>query len=221
MHRPTIRERAATLRKEGYSYNYISKLTSVPKATLSDWLSKHPYTPNKYTIEYIGKARAAAGARKNQIKRESIENARIKASHDIDTLSKRDLFMLGLGIYIGEGSKSHGITKITNASPEIIRISIKWFKEICGAKMENFKIRLHLYPDNNVDKSLDFWSQQTGIPISQFYSSVTDRRENKKMAKRGKLLNGTAHLLVCKLNNDALGVKLHRLILSWIERVLC
>src|SRR3989344_9555674 len=139
MHQPTTRDKAISLRKQGYSYNHISKIISVPKATLSDWLCRLPYIPNKYTIDTIGKARAAAGLKKSQLKKESLNNAVLQAEKDIGNLSKRDLFMLGLGIYIGEGAKSYDITQVANANPAIIRLSVKWFMEICGVKLENFR----------------------------------------------------------------------------------
>lgn len=221
MYQHTIRETAINLRKEGYSYSYISNIVSVPKNTLSDWLSKLPYSPNEYTIDNIGKARAAAGARKNQLKKESFNLAALQAVKDIGNLSKRDLFMLGLGVYIGEGCKSYNMTKVANANPAIILLSVKWFREICGVKLENFRIRLHIYPDNNENDCIDYWSKQTGIPKTQFHRSVIDTRLNKNIAKRGKLPYGTAHLLILKLNDDKLGVKLHRLVLAWMERVLC
>lgn len=221
MYQNNIKNKAIELRKDGYSYGYISKITSVPKSTLSEWLSRIPYYPNKHTIDVIGKARAASGARKSQLKKETLDSARLKAESDVGELSKRDLFMLGLGLYIGEGGKSHDITKMVNANPEMIKLSIRWFREICGVGLDNFKIRLHLYPDNDLNECLNFWSKQTGIPKSQFHPSVVDKRINKKMAKRGKLPHGTAHLLIVKKDNKELGVKLHRLILAWIERVLC
>jgi hypothetical protein len=221
MYQQIIKSRAIELRKQGYSYSYISKAISVPKPTLSEWLCKVPYSPNEHTIGVIGKARAASGVRKGEIKRATLENARLQALKDIGEISKRDLFMLGLGVYIGEGAKSYNITRIVNANPEIIRLSIRWFREACGIGLGNLKIRLHLYPDNNPEECLNFWSKQTSVPKSQFYKPIVDIRANKKMAKGGKLPYGTAHLLVVKLDNEKLGVKLHRLILAWMERVLC
>lgn len=220
MYQLNVRETVKNLREEGYSYNYISKLTSIPKATLSDWLSKLPYTPNEYTIDAIGKSRAAAGLRKNQLKQESLNKALSQATKDIGKLSKRDLFMLGLGVYIGEGCKTHNLIRIVNANPDIIRLSVRWFKEICGVKLGNFRLRLHVYPDNNQEECINFWSKNTGIPKSQFQPTYIDIRINKNKIKTGKLPYGTAHLTVIKLDDVKLGVKLHRLIVAWMNRVL-
>src|SRR3989338_5572381 len=117
----TIREKIFELRKKGHSYNYISQQTGVSKSTLSGWLSSVPYTPNKITIERIGKARAASGRIKAKQKIESIEKAEAEAKNEIGEITKRDLFMLGIGIYIGEGAKTNNIIRVINANPKIIK----------------------------------------------------------------------------------------------------
>src|SRR3989344_6445018 len=103
--------RSVELRKEGHSYNYISRVLKISKSTLSDWLADIPYTPNNETIRRIGKARAASGEAKSKIRQESIRRATEEARQQLGEVSKRDLFMLGLGLYIGEGSKTAEITR--------------------------------------------------------------------------------------------------------------
>ena len=58
--------------------------------------------------------------------------------------------MLGIGIYIGGGTKSNNIIRVINADPKIIKFAMLWFKSILGFSNDNFRLRLHLYPDNNV-----------------------------------------------------------------------
>jgi len=215
------KQRAIDLRKQGYSYSYIAKFVPVSKSTLSDWLGKIPFKPNQHTVETIGKARAASGAKKHLIKVETLNRAKLQSEKDIGEISKRDLFMLGLAIYIGEGGKSNDIIRVVNADPRIIRLCIKWFIEICGVKIKQIRIRLYLYPDNNESESIYYWFKFTKIPVSQFQTSIIDRRENKKENKKGKLPFGTAHMSIRSLGDKNFGVYLHRLILAWIDRVLC
>lgn len=216
----TIREEVFKLRKEGHSYNYISQKTGISKSTLSGWLSSVPYIPNKITIERIGKARAASGYAKAKQKIESIEKAEIEAKNEIGNLTKRDLFMLGIGIYVGEGSKTNNIVRVINADPKIIKFAVKWFEKACGLSKENFRIRLHLYPDNNINECLQFWSNVSGIPLNQFEKTYIDIRKNKKMFKRGKLPYGTAHLSVRSNGDKKFGVFFSRKINGWIKEVL-
>src|SRR3989338_963966 len=214
------KKHAIKLRKQGHSYQYIAEKISVPKSTLSSWLGEIPYVPNKETLERIGKARAMSGQVKSQQKMHSILKAREIAKRDIGVLNKRDLFMLGLGLYIGEGTKTHGIVRVINADPRVIVFVVKWFKIVCGLQNENFKIRIHLYPDNNKEECLNFWSKTSTIPRTQFLKTQVDFRKDKKKLKRGKLPYGTAHLSVLSNGKKEFGVFLSRRINAWIEMVL-
>lgn len=213
-------EKAIELRKEGYSYNHIIKSVPVAKSTLSEWLHNVPFTPNKQTLEKIKKARLASGIYKHGAKIKSLEKADLQARKDIISLSKREIMMLGIGLYIGEGGKTDGLTRIINSDPKVIKFAVKWLKVSFGIHVKNIKIRLFLYPDNVEKDCINFWSKSTGIPINQFFKSIIDKRTNKKMSNKNKLPFGTAHLSVMSLGNKNLGVYLHRLIMAWINRVL-
>lgn len=220
MYHQEIRQKAIDLRRRGYSYGYITKQIPVRKSTLSDWLHNIPFTPNKYTKKTIGNARIASGKYKHQIRVDSLEKAKLQAKKDMAKLSNRDIIMLGLGIYIGEGGKTEGITRIINSDPKIIKFAIKWLKTSFGVEMNNIKVRLFLYPDSDETKSIEFWSKNTRIPKYQFYKPTIDKRTNKKSSNHGKLPYGTAHISVIGSNEKKFGVNLHRLIMAWINKVL-
>ena len=139
--------RAIELRKGGHSYNYISGVLKVSRSTLSDWLANVPYTPNEETIKRIGLARAASGKAKSKIKQASILQAAVEAKRELGKVSRRDLFMLGLGLYIGEGSKTAEITRFVNSDPTTVNFMIRWFTDALGLPKKNLRVRIHLYPD--------------------------------------------------------------------------
>jgi len=211
------REKAISLRKAGYSYTHISKATGISKSTLSNWLTKILYKPNKETISMIGKARAASGLAKSRLRIESVKLARNEAKKEIAGLSKRDLFMLGLGLYIGEGSKSHNTVRIVNSDYNIVLLAIRWFNEVVGVPKENFSMRIHMYPDSKEREVINFWVKKTGISLGQFKKSQVDYRQDKKVSRRGKLPYGTAHMTVNSCGNKKLGVFLFRKIEAWSE----
>ncbi|MDP3646237.1 MAG: hypothetical protein Q8R25_04055 [bacterium] len=211
---------AHTLRQEGHSYNFIAKQVHVSKGTLSVWLAGIPYTPNAETVLRIGKARAASGAIKSLLKRKSIEEARIQAVAEMGKISQRDLFMAGLGLYIGEGAKSDQTILFVNSNPAIINLIIQWFTRGLKIPRENLRLRVHLYPDNDNERSLRYWSKITNIPRNQFQKTIVDRRTDKKAVKAGKLPHGTAHLKALSNGKKTLGVFLARKIAAWSDRVL-
>lgn len=218
MHNPSTRETAVILRRKGFAYSYISEKTGLSKSTLSEWLSKIPYTPNKETIERVGKAIAASNARKTLIRQEETEKVRRAAFLDICEVSKRDLFMFGLGLYLGEGAKTYDITRIVNSDPNVMHLAMAWFHGL-GVSREQFLLTIHLYPDSDVEGSLHFWSRTTTIPRSQFGKTQIDRRTNKKKNRAGKLPHGTAHLTVRSLGRKEFGVVLARKIQAWTDEI--
>lgn len=220
MKRIEIKNKAITLRIKGYSYSYISEKLNISKSTLSDWLAMIKYKPNSYTINKIGKARIASNLTNSTKKRDSIIKARKEAKQEVGILNKRDIFMLGLGIYIGEGTKTNNIVRIINSDPRIVKFSILWFKNIYDLQINNFAIRIHLYPDNDVEECIDFWSKNTGIPKSNFYKTYIDQRINKKISKRGKLPYGTVQLIIKSSGEKKTGVFLARKIKASINEVL-
>ena len=219
MHPVSLKEQVFALRKNGFSYTYISSKTGLSKGTLSGWLTDVPYTPNKETVTSFGKARAAASARRAQLRQDSIREIRKIAESDIDKISRRDLFMFGLALYLGEGCKSNSQVRMVNSDPRIIQTTITWFKML-GVKRDQFKLRVHLYPDSNVKQCLQFWSQTTSIPLSQFQQTHIDTRTDKKEKKRRKLPFGTVQLLVQSKGRREYGVLFFRKIQLWNEVVL-
>ncbi len=219
MTKVSTKERAIALRKEGYSYNLIAERLSVSKSTLSVWLAQIPYVPNEIVEGRIGRARAAMTKSKHEQKLNSYKEAASLAKNDIGGLKKRDLFMLGLALYIGEGEKNENVG-IINADPRIILTTMRWLQKCYQVPQENFTLAIHLYSDNNRTASLQYWSEITHIPLSRFGKTQIDLRPNKKDSKRGKLPHGTAHLRVRSLGNKQFGVLLSRRIRAAADIVL-
>ena len=209
-------EKAAALRKEGYSYNLIMKKVPVAKSTLSLWLADIPYSANSLVQNRMRGATLNVTKWHQERKRHSLDQAMKEACIDLGTLSKRDLFILGIGLYIGEGSKTQNQVRIVNSDPQVICLAIRWFEEAFGLSKQHFSPTIHLYPDNDVQESLLFWADVTGIPLSQFGKPHIDTRE-KKSKKKGLLRHGTAHLYVYSRGEKKFGVFLSRKIAALIR----
>ncbi|QQR64678.1 helix-turn-helix transcriptional regulator [Candidatus Kaiserbacteria bacterium] len=215
----SAKDTAIKLRERGYSYTHIAKKTGLSVSTLSYHLSRIPYTPNKKTIAAIGKARSASLLTKSLAKKKTYEEARERAKKDIGIISFRDLFFLGLGTYIGEGSKTHDITRLVNSDYRVINLYIRWLESF-GLDHTNFTIRIHLYPDSNIHESEEFWLKKTGFSRTQLQSVCIDKRVGKDRKRSGIHPYGTAHVTVHSRGNKAFGVMLARQIGAYMQEVL-
>ncbi len=216
----TRKERAIELRKQGHSYSYIGKKIGLSKATLSYHLSEIPFEPNEQTKRRVADAKLKSAQSKHRKKMRSMKEARKEAKKEVGKLSKRDLFMLGLGLYLGDGNKGCENIGVANSNPKIIKVAAKWFRKICNLKDENFAPRAFIYPDINKEEAINYWADVIEISPKQFNKTYVDRRKDKKKKKKRKLDYGTCHLRTKACNNENLGVKLHRKIMGWIKATL-
>lgn len=216
----SLKEKAINYRRRGYSYNMISRELGLAKGTLSDWLKEIPYKPSKEVLKRIKLAPLKAAETKSKIKIAEIKTTKELSKKELGKLTKRDMWLLGIGLYIGEGSKLYESIRIVNSDPEIIKLVMMWFRKICKLKNENFTPAVHLYPDNNIKETVDYWSKITGIHKNQFGKTQIDRRVNKAGKKKRKLPYGTLHLQIKSCGKKEFGKSLHRRIMGWIETSL-
>lgn len=216
----TLREEAEKLRDQGYSYNMIHSELGVPISTMSYWFRDRPFRPNKKVLERVKYGPIKSGAKRHNEKVKEIERLKKVGIKEVGKLTDRDLFMLGIGLYIGEGSKTIESIRIINSDPAVIFVGIKWLKESCMLSNDNITVRLHIYPDNNEDEAKTFWSGITGLPLANFRKTVVDQRTNKSNVNNRKLPYGTAHISVVSNGDPEKGVKLFRRINGWISGAL-
>lgn len=216
----SIKEKAISYRKQGYSYGMISEKLRLAKSTLSNWLKEVPYKPSKEVLKRIKLAPIKSAQIAHNRKVANIVKIKKLAKRELGKLTKRDLWFVGIGLYLGEGSKLYERTRIINSDPKIIKLAVKWFREICGLENENLIPTVHTYPDNNISETINYWAKITGISRRQFSKTQIDRRLNKSDKKKRKLPYGTLHLQIKSYGKKEFGKSLHRRIMGWIEASL-
>lgn len=215
-----LRTDADKLREQGYSYNLIHERLGISKSTMSYWFKDKPFLPNAEVQKRINNSQAQVGIMRHNLRVQETQMLKELGTTEVGRLTKRDLWMLGLGLYIGEGAKTTEWLRISNSDPAVIRLSIKWFKEVFGLTNENFSIRLHLYPDNKLDQCQRYWQDITGLSKNNFRRPSIDKRTNKQASRAGKLPYGTAHVNVLSNKDPNKGVRLFRRMNGWIAGVM-
>lgn len=215
-----LRSQAEALRKRGYSYALIQQKLGVARSTMSYWFKDMPYTPNQEVLNRMKVGPERNGQKRHAERLAEVESLKQFGEKEIGKLSKRDLFMLGLGFYIGEGAKTTEAIRIVNSDPAAVRLAISWLKNAVGLEDENITLSLHLYPDNDIQASKDYWQKITGLPSESLRWVSIDRRENKQKDHRGRLPFGTAHITVRANGDREKGVRLFRRMSGWMSGVL-
>lgn len=181
--------RAQKLRKQGKSIKEIAKKLEISKGTVSIWCRDIQLTSNQIMRlnerqirgRYKGIIKGAKIQRERYLKK--VRTIKKQAYKEIDKLSKRDLFIAGLGLYWGEGSKTGCLVRFYNSDPRIIYFMMKWFREIFHIPTERFAmfININKIHKKRLDDIKEYWSKLTKVPIRQFRNPTLIKTKSKKV----------------------------------------
>ncbi|MDD5721522.1 MAG: hypothetical protein PHT16_03740 [Candidatus Pacebacteria bacterium] len=189
MYYPQKKEIAKRMRESGKSLGDISKKIHVTKSTLSFWCKDIILTESAIIkIKTKGKVKSIRGLlryselkRKERITRNILQKQ--KGAEDLGALSNRDILMIGLGLYWGEGYKyENGEFGFTNSNPHMIRFYFKWLK-LWNVEKDSliFRLTLNEFFRKKEYKIKSFWINFLGIKKEQF-SKTTFIQTNLKKA---------------------------------------
>lgn len=114
---------------------------------------------------------------------ENASKEKEKGARMVDTLSKRDKLMIGLGLYWGEGYKeSNGEMGFTNSNPYMIKFYINWLLNIFGVLKTDLIFRLALNKVFEKDEKhiRSFWKKYLNIDDNQFTKTTFIKSNLKK-----------------------------------------
>ncbi|MBI3463609.1 MAG: hypothetical protein HY000_11205 [Planctomycetes bacterium] len=84
------------------------------------------------------------------------------------TVEEERLRVAGTMLYLAEGAKRRGVVDFTNSDPRLIAVFLAFLRRICGISEARLRAALYAYPDQDIQHLHEFWSEHTGIPLSQF-----------------------------------------------------
>jgi transcriptional regulator with XRE-family HTH domain len=182
-------EQAISFRRRGFTYSEIAKICDVSRGTVSNWLSKEPFSvsvtienkvraakDNVARIKLVNKSRSAERATQYS---EILRLAETEYRH----YSKDQLFITGLMLYLAEGDRNNlRIIRISNTNIDIHRIFTRFVRDYLGVEKQNIHFWLLLYPDQDEVKCMKHWINKTGISASQFYKNQFIKSRSNKSA---------------------------------------
>jgi len=95
---------------------------------------------------------------------------KLKTKKDIE------LFNLGIGLFLGEGTKKNKFNvAFANSDQQILKLFLKFLREICGVEERKIKAALNIFNDVDGEEAVNFWSKMTKIPVNRF-NTITIRK---------------------------------------------
>ena len=194
---------ARKLRSQGLSLREIVAKTKYPKSSVSGWIRDICLTNEQIarlkTNQDKGRAKAANHPNSPKNVWANIRNSIITAAYKEipGKYSAYVLKILGSSLYWAEGYKQTvNMVSFSNSDPSMIALMMRFFREICKVPKEKFRGAVHIHPHLDKDKSEQFWSRVSEIPISQFHKTQFGISRASKQ-KKDSLPLGTFCIVIC------------------------
>lgn len=212
-------KKAIALRKNGISIKKIAKKLGISSSTANIWLKNVELTQEQKTQLFKNAHDPFYGKRKNHVlnqikkKEKEIKNENRLGIKDIGKLSKRELFICGVGLYWAEGFKKDRRLGFANSDPKMITLFIKWLTECCHVPKNQIMLRvgLNISHKHRVLEIENYWSRLTDIPLTNFQKPYFQKFKWKKTFP---IENKYFGVLRIRANKQ---LKLFRRLLGWIE----
>ncbi|XOB40352.1 MAG: helix-turn-helix domain-containing protein [Candidatus Nealsonbacteria bacterium] len=213
-----LKLKAKELRKKGLSVKTIQKRLGVSRSSVSLWVRDIQLTRKQLERLYLNKKTGAlrgsiiAAMNATKRRRELTRKLIAQGKKEIGNISKRDRFIAGIALYLGEGSKTDGDVSFSNSNPEAMKFMVSWFRAFCKAPEKRLRGSLYIHSNLDEKKSKRFWSEITEIPLSQFTKSYIVKNNPHRLRKT-KHIYGVFRVKISDVN-------LHRKIMGWIKGVI-
>lgn len=219
------KKRAVNLRRKGFSYGEILEQIPVAKSTLSLWLREVGLSKKqkqRLTQKKLDAARRGAQvqrAKRLEITRQIKEKARVEAAKI--NINREKLWLIGTILYWAEGAKDRedrksSRMKFGNSDPGMMKMFIKWLREICKVKENRIRYEIYIHENNKhrIKEVVEYWADEVGISrkyLNNVYFKVNRIKTNRKNI--GKNYFGLLNLTIRRSTD------LNRRIAGWIEGI--
>jgi len=122
-----LREQARELRREGRTYDEIEEALSVSRSSVSLWVRDLPRPPRRQSAEERRQhMQDVCWAPRRELRENERRITKAAAAREIGSLAKRELFLLGVGLYWAEGKKDKPYDRrelvcFVNSDPDMIQ----------------------------------------------------------------------------------------------------
>lgn len=179
-----IKQRVIKLRREGKTYGEIQAVLGrkIAKSTLSYWC-KRVKLPESYhervsrlLADGLNRSRAAALAKKQEIKEKHIEELRRKYGYLKEKMKDKDVALVGLTMLcLGEAGKSQSLY-LGSSDARIIKLFLGLLKRCFDFDIEKTRGMIMCRADQNIQELEEYWQKVSGIPKRLFYKTRIDSR---------------------------------------------
>lgn len=191
MAKPEKRRKARKLRREGKGIKQIAKMLNVSPASVHKWCQDITLTPlqrkllDQKVFDALQRGRKKATQIQKQKRLKKTRRLKNEGIKEIGNLSEREFFIAGAALYWAEGFKKDNRLGFANSDPNMIKFFLRWLIESCGVPKKAVRLRvgLNISHKDRIKEVEKYWSEVTGISLSQFQKPFFQKFKWKKKFK--------------------------------------
>jgi transcriptional regulator with XRE-family HTH domain len=196
------RLKAFKMRRGGMSLKEIANKLEVSKSTVSIWCQSIELTEKQQTrlakkmfnAGHTGRIKGALKNKEGKLKR--ILDAQCSAKELLGEMSRRDRFILGLGLYWGEGVKADkSTTAFINSDPRAVKFMRDWFHDFLHVDDNRFNPYVFITMSHRDRQTVicNYWTKILEVPVSKV---IYLKSAPKKVYENHDLYYGTVALRI-------------------------
>ncbi|WAP57921.1 hypothetical protein [Streptomyces sp. S465] len=210
-----LRSRAREMRLQGMTYDRIQLELGCSKSSISLWVRDLPKPDRpprtREEASAIAKRGWEATLRRREIERQQTKFA---AAREIGAMTDRELFLVGVGLYWSEGSKSkphrHSEAVVfINSDPGMIQTYLAWLS-LLGVEPDRIRYRVMIHESAQVADAEQYWADLVGVDVDTL-EKTTLKKHNPKTVRK----NVGEHYRGCFVVRVLKGADLYRRIEGW------
>ncbi|MEU6862618.1 hypothetical protein ABZ924_04960 [Streptomyces sp. NPDC046876] len=182
-----LRDRARELRLQGMTYDQIQLELGCSKSSISLWVRDLPKPDRQRTKEEATAAARRGWERTLEMRDEERLQTKRDAAREIGSISDRELFLFGVGLYWSEGSKDKAYERreraiFVNSDPDMVRVYLSWLR-LLGISGEHIRFNIAIHETADRAAAEGFWADLVGADAGKFLTT-TVKRHNPKTSRK-------------------------------------
>ncbi|MFD7701502.1 helix-turn-helix domain-containing protein [Streptomyces caelestis] len=182
-----LRARARELRLRGWTYDRIQAELGCSRSSVSLWVRDLPKPERKRTPEEASAIARKGWEAKLRVRDEERQRTKEAARRAVGSLSARELFLVGVGLYWAEGGKDKPYDRrenvtFVNSDPDMVRVYLAWL-DLLGVERERLRFTVMIHENADVADAERYWAELVDADRTAF-NKTTLKKHNPKTVRK-------------------------------------
>ncbi|MGW0394319.1 hypothetical protein ACWDYJ_26215 [Streptomyces sp. NPDC003042] len=182
-----LRAKARELRLQGMTYDQIQVELGCSKSSISLWVRDLPKPERQRTPEEASAISRRGWERTLERREEDRQETKQQAAEELGEMSDRELFLVGVGLYWAEGSKSKSYSLrerviFVNSDPDMIHVYLAWLA-ILGVDRERIRYRVMIHESGDVRGAEKYWADLAKVDLSDLQKTTLKKHNPATVRK--------------------------------------